>query len=277
MDIGQIKKIRLTMKIDPSKLFNGYSRHYTSGSKDHFRPAAEIRELHLTRLPPAVEALPKEARILDAGCANGYSLYLLRELGFVHLTGVDVSEELLNSAKDTLGDSAALIGTSLEDYLRVAPGGCFDAILLHHVIEHIPRDSLLGLLTDLHRCLAPNGLLSVKTPNASCILAGHHLFGDFTHVNSFNERSLLQVLEGAGFDSECVEFTTMKPKLFFTYKHPLRSILRVVNRLRWHLNSGLHAALYILADIRPRPHNRDWELSAIARREPNTFVKSVRA
>ncbi|WP_169247070.1 methyltransferase domain-containing protein [Candidatus Competibacter phosphatis] len=146
------------------------------------------------------------------------------------------------------------------------PQKLFDVILFHHVLEHIPREHTITLLREFHRCLKPGGYLNIRVPNASYLLAGHHLFGDFTHVVHFNERSMPQVLEAAGFDTRHLEFIHHPPLLFWSWQHMGRALLRFLNRMRWHLHSVLHKTVCALIELYPIPKCFEWELEVLARK-----------
>ncbi|MHB1764570.1 MAG: class I SAM-dependent methyltransferase [Gammaproteobacteria bacterium] len=252
---------------DPSKeCFDHYLQTYMRYSGKRFLPLSEIRALHLDRLPRWINRIPIDARILDVGCATGYLLSLLQEMGFQNLTGVDLSEDLAAFAREHLPESVPIHKSDIRDFLAQKPEGAYDVIFFHHVLEHIPREGTINLLREFRRCLAKDGLLNLKTPNASCLLAGYGCFGDFTHVTFFNEYSLVQVLERAGFESEAITFVRHSPSLIWSSRHPVRMLRRGLNRLRWHLNNWIHRAVCILLDLNPRPRVFDIELDALIRK-----------
>jgi len=95
-------------------------------------------------------------------------------------------------------DVDVFIGT-LEDASLLK--GTFDAITMHHVIEHMPDP-----LATLHRCfqlLKSNGKLALVTPNIKSL--GHHLFKkswlaiDPRHLVLFSPSTLRQALMDVGF------------------------------------------------------------------------------
>jgi 2-polyprenyl-3-methyl-5-hydroxy-6-metoxy-1,4-benzoquinol methylase len=244
-------------------VFEHYEAHYTRNADEYFQPLAEVVEFHLDRLPRWLPRIDKQARILDAGCATGYQLKLLHEAGYTNLTGIDISRELTAIARSKLPDSVPIQQTDVFEFLAASPEAAYDAILFHHVIEHIPRERCVELLQLFNRCLSKGGYLSIRTPNAACLLGGYHGFGDITHVVQLNERSLLQVLEQAGFDPALVDFIAHKPLLFWSWGHPLKATYRLLNRLRWHINRAIHKVVCILLEIRPAPKVSDWELDAL--------------
>jgi len=130
--------------------FERYEAHYKRNADELFRPLAEVMEFHLDRLPRWLPLINKESRILDAGCATGYQLRLLHEAGYTNLTGIDISQELTAIARDQLPESVPIRQTDIFEFLAAAPEAAYDAILFHHVIEHIPRERSVELLQLLH-------------------------------------------------------------------------------------------------------------------------------
>ena len=254
------------MPNDPSsKLFQNYLRHYQDSGADRWQvPYAKVKELRLDRLPRWLDRIDQSGAILDAGCATGYLLDLLDKEGFHNLTGVELSEQLVQVAKSKLRPEIAIIHSDIKDFLVNCPDESFDVILFHHVLEHIPREQTIDLLTQFYRCLKPGGCLNIKVPNASYLLAGNYLFGDFTHVVHFNERSMLQVLEAAGFEPSLIEFIPHPPLLFWSWRRPGHALLRLINRVRWMLLGILYKGVCALIEQRPTPKIFEAELEVLA-------------
>lgn len=110
-------------------------------------------------------ALPMAAgkTILDYGCGTGYGTnFLYRRATPPTLKGVDVSEAAIAFCRASYEDIA-------DSFLLIKPGrlpfadGSFELITLFQVIEHVLDD--VGLILELHRVLAPGGLLLITTPN----------------------------------------------------------------------------------------------------------------
>ncbi len=115
---------------------------------------------------PALRAmLPELAgkRVLDLGCGNGWFCRYAREAGAAEVMGVDVSEKMLEKAREMTADAAI-------DYVRSdmemfeLPTASLDLVyssLAFHYIEDFG-----GLAEAVHRWLAPGGSLvfSVEHP-----------------------------------------------------------------------------------------------------------------
>jgi SAM-dependent methyltransferase len=154
---------------DPSEmLFQNYERQYKDGGADRCHvPYQVIKELHLDRLPRWLDRIPKEARILDAGCATGYLLGLLWESGYRNLVGVELSEQLAATARRNLPDEIAIVRADVRDYLVQMPDQSVDLILFHHVLEHTPREHTIPLLREFYRVLGGG---APQSQGAKCIL-----------------------------------------------------------------------------------------------------------
>lgn len=234
---------------DPQQeLFIHYARHYrTMEHRD--RLPEDIERLKRDRLPAWIDTIPRNARVLDVGSAEGHWLEALRRVGFTDLTGVELSDQLLDSARVRLGNQAQLIQADVRDWIKQAPAASYDLIFFHDVLEHLPREETIPVLREFYRLLAPAGKLRIRVPNLACLIGHFSMAIDFTHITPFTEFSLLQVLEEAGFNASCVTFESQAPKLFWSWQRPHRVLLRLLNRLRWQLNIVVHRAMYILNDF----------------------------
>ena len=136
-----------------------------------------------------VQAFAKpDAHVLDVGCATGGLLRALRSAGFVHLTGISLSQ----------GEVAACRAQDFDAEVRNIsdpPDGLYDLIILSHVLEHVHEVG--SFLRDLRGWFAPAGLLYVEVPDA-CGYVGcfQSLAQGFNqeHVNHFSLLHLEELL-----------------------------------------------------------------------------------
>ena len=97
-----------------------------------------------------LEALPKDVRVLDAGCGEGI---LVDEFaGRIDIVGVDA-----NYASDRVREGSV---TALP-----FPDGSFDRALCLDVLEHLTYEDQPRAFAELHRVLRPGGELFVSVPN----------------------------------------------------------------------------------------------------------------
>jgi SAM-dependent methyltransferase len=107
-----------------------------------------------------MNALSRDARIVDFGCGQGRLCAELMELGFRSVVGLDSSEQMIRAAR--------LICPGFEfamndgGQLPFEPGSV-DAILLFAVLTCIPDDAAQkNLLAQFKRVLRPGGLLLIS-------------------------------------------------------------------------------------------------------------------
>ncbi len=100
-----------------------------------------------------VKGMTYDSTILDVGCGRGHLLYILRELGFKNLYGVDpyINKDIESNItiwKRTIYD----IPSSIK----------FDLIMFHHSLEHM--DDQLEVLRYAKHLLAKNGTILIRMP-----------------------------------------------------------------------------------------------------------------
>ena len=71
---------------------------------------------------------------------------------------------------------------------------------LSHVIEHIPKYSLLWVVDALYRSLKPGGVLMLRTPNMESPCANSALYVTLAHEYGFCGSNLKSLLDICGFD-----------------------------------------------------------------------------
>jgi len=94
------------------------------------------------------------SRILDVGCNYGAFLFLLRDLGFQYLLGVDPYLD-----KEIEHKGVRLLKKTVHD---LPPDERFDLIVANHSFEHIPDQ--LETLRSFRRLLSPDGACFISMP-----------------------------------------------------------------------------------------------------------------
>jgi 2-polyprenyl-3-methyl-5-hydroxy-6-metoxy-1,4-benzoquinol methylase len=111
----------------------------------------------------ALPARVAGGRLLDVGCALGYSVGVARARGF-DAYGLDRNAEAIAHARGELGDR---VHDGPLD-ARAFPGLRFDVFTLIDVLEHVPAPAaLLGVLAGR---LAPGGVVLAVLPNAASLV-----------------------------------------------------------------------------------------------------------
>lgn len=116
--------------------------------------------------------------------------------------------------------------------------GSFEVIALLQVLEHLADP--MAVLKQIRRLLSPGGVLMVTVPNRDSYLVRRDgmrrevlCFGNPTHLQFFNRRSLESLFHHAGFDW-CVRQTSAGNS---DKKFPLRQIQTLLRR--WGISSEL--------------------------------------
>ncbi len=108
--------------------------------------------------------------VLDAGCGTGYGTEILAAAGAKSVTGVDISQEAIDSARAAFpGPSSEF---SLAD-LHELPfeEGVFDLAACFEVIEHVEEQQ--SVIRELHRVLRTAGVLAISSPNRNVYPPGN--------------------------------------------------------------------------------------------------------
>jgi SAM-dependent methyltransferase len=156
-----------------------------AGDEHHWWYRGRRRVLHaeLDRI-----VLPRNARILDAGCGSGRMLDELRHRGRV--TGVDANADAV-SATRRRGHVAWL--ATIED--MPFTDASFDLVTCLDVIEHTPDDRVT--LRELRRVTRPGGALVVTVPAYQALWSAHDIVNG--HYRRYRVPELRAAAQEAGW------------------------------------------------------------------------------
>ena len=98
------------------------------------------------------------ARILEAGCGNGYALSLLaKRFAPSQLVGFDLMPEQIERARTRRIDAVIRVG----DITQIAePDASFDAVFVFGILHHVP--AWRTALREIARVLTPSGVLCIE-------------------------------------------------------------------------------------------------------------------
>jgi len=185
----------------------------------------------------------KSAAILDLGCGDGWFLGACLKLGYSNLSGADFcigqKSHIRSWAPDriTLHEIYDDIGTFLTDKKEQ-----YDFIHMSHVLEHVPKYSLLWVVDSVYRALKRGGSLLLRTPNMEGPCANSSYYVTLAHEYGFAGSNLMSLLDICGFDDVGLidlrdESPTLKQRFGSLIRWPLLQQNRIQHRL-FGVNQG---------------------------------------
>lgn len=171
-------------------------------SRDNIKQRLRVYQPLLTFLQSHT-ALPTEGRpqALDLGCGRGEWLELLLEQGF-QAQGVDLDAGMLAACKELNLPAAQ---DDALNRLSQTPDNSLVLVSAFHMVEHIPFEMLLDIVSHALRVLKPGGILLMETPNPENISVGTSSFYlDPTHSKPIPHDLLAFVTEYKGFAAQQV-------------------------------------------------------------------------
>lgn len=177
-------------------------RHAVERPKPSFAEIQHDPRLLLARAEYA-PLLPsdKQSAILDIGFGGGWFLGACLTLGYTNLSGAEFGIENKRHLADWKKGAITLheIETDIGTFLSHHPEQ-YDFIHMSHVIEHIPKYSLLWIVDAIYRALQPGGMLLLRTPNMEGPTPNSSLYVTLAHEYGFCGSNLQSLLDICCFD-----------------------------------------------------------------------------
>lgn len=176
----------------------------------------EIKNLvstYINNIKPILKKLPKNAKILEIGCGNGFVLKKIYDMGFKNVFGVEPSTDAVNKAdkhiKTNLKNSIFKSGLFEENQ--------FDFIFFFQTFDHIPDPN--KFLKDCFKTLKPNGYIYSFNHNidslSSIILGEKSPIVDIEHTFLYSPKTIRSIFEKNGFKV----LRTSSPKNTLSLRH----------------------------------------------------------
>ena len=145
-----------------------------------------------------------KGRVLDVGCGPGFLLRQFQRSGW-EVEGTELSETSAAHARKTLGLRIHTGDLASAQF----PSGHFDAVVLWHVLEHVPCPQ--RTLAEVARILRPGGLFLAGVPNFGSwearLARGKWFHLDVPrHLNHFTVPTLRRMLGNAGLQVKSSSF-----------------------------------------------------------------------
>lgn len=138
--------------------------------------------IHLSRYLTA-RNLCRGLSVLDVACGEGYGAYAMASFwGAKSVTGVDVSEEAVNTARNLFPHpNVEYIASTAESIDELFAPGTFDLVVSLETIEHVKDPE--KFLSAIRKVLKPGGIVILSCPN------DHWLYGPGETQNPFHLRT----------------------------------------------------------------------------------------
>jgi ubiquinone/menaquinone biosynthesis C-methylase UbiE len=150
---------------------------------------------HRKELKEFAALLPKNAKVLDAGCGAGVPVAeFLAESGF-DATGIDFSENMLKLARKNV-PKAAFINKDMNK-LDFAVNS-FDGLTAFYSIIHLPKEKHSSLFESFHRILKPEGIMLVCMGPDEWEATDEY-FGTTMFWSQYSPEKSLHLVKNAGF------------------------------------------------------------------------------
>jgi 2-polyprenyl-3-methyl-5-hydroxy-6-metoxy-1,4-benzoquinol methylase len=162
-----------------------------------------------------LKELRTPGRLLDVGCSYGAFMVLAQRAGW-NTSGVELSNSPARFAREER--HLDVFSGTVEQ--AAYPEGYFDAVTLWDVVEHF--DDPVSTMAEIHRIMAPGGILLVFTINQESLLTavGHilyklslnrwkHLMGlfyDIHHNFFFSPHTITSLLKRSAFEVADIQF-----------------------------------------------------------------------
>jgi 2-polyprenyl-3-methyl-5-hydroxy-6-metoxy-1,4-benzoquinol methylase len=168
----------------------GLEKHYFDQTKE---TRSEVYRDLILALPGMLGRQPRS--LLDYGCGDGLILEIACQTG-IKSVGIEVSDALIESVRDNLGEDAILDGRSDQ-----IPRDTFEIVTLINVLEHLrePQETL----KEAFGALKSDGILLVHVPNlggwpAKLSGAKWHQIEPNVHFHYYTSRTLEKMICKSG-------------------------------------------------------------------------------
>lgn len=171
--------------------YTRFTNHFR-GEKDAIK---ERLKVYVPLLAPIMARYP-DAQVVDLGSGRGEWLELMQENGWP-AKGIDTNESMASACNESglnveVNDALTALQQTETNTLAAVTG--------FHIAEHIPFDSLVTLIQEVHRALLPGGVLILETPNPENLTVGLWSFYlDPTHLHPLPPPLLHFVATDSGY------------------------------------------------------------------------------
>lgn len=187
-------------------------------------------------------------RVVDLGCGTGGLCWLAKAAGAAHVVGVNLSQGEIDFARPRV--DAELVRQDILDYLRGRADESVDVVFALNILEHLEKETLVGVLEEARRCLVPGGVLVAMVPNATSAYGAMTRYWDITHCTAFTPSSVTQLMRLCGFArAEFREWGPVPHGIVSALRYGAWQVIRAATRLRLMIETGGDKGKIYTADM----------------------------
>lgn len=190
--------------------------------------------LHFQVIANSLNKTIKPRIALDIGCAKGYLVYLLNNIG-INSYGVDVSNYAISHGQAEIKEK--LYALDIEKDIFLFPDASFDLIILLEVLEHL--NNFDHLLNEIKRLLKKDGYALISTPPPH----GRGAKNDKTHINLHPKKFWVELFNRFGLILVKDDVWRYFKKIFLEElkkimpeNHPSTKISLILMKMGWYGN-----------------------------------------
>ncbi len=169
---------------------------------DEYEERVEIQKpVTKYALSNLIKQLKPKAKVLDIGCAVGYTVEIFRQADMV-VEGIDIAPAMIEYACKRNPTSKLIVS----DFLDVQyPTDTYDAVLMYAFLHLFPREIAMKCLDKVIEILKPGGYIFIGTTKSNESSEGFEHKADYKiQVKRFRKRWTPEELEAA-FTSKGLE------------------------------------------------------------------------
>lgn len=150
---------------------------------------------HIHRYREAIKGIPKDAKVLDLACGNGYGAFLISEYTSDNVIGGDLDKTVIEGCKNQF-QRKNLIYKVMDATNIPYKEQFFDCVVSFETIEHTKEYE--SVLLEFYRVLKPGGKLFLSTPNIK-INSPEGIIRNKYHTQEFNYSELKKIIKRLNF------------------------------------------------------------------------------
>jgi len=140
-----------------------HSKTYDSVADEYERRVEKLKPVTKYCLNQLMKGMKPGSKILDIGCAVGYTIEIFRKAGMI-ADGIDISPEMIKYAKRRNPDSKLTVGDFMDTEF---PNNYYDGVLAFAFIHLFPKDVVTQCIDKIVNILKPSGAFFISTTNSS--------------------------------------------------------------------------------------------------------------